>query len=346
MKYIVDEARLVDIADAIRGKTGKTDGITLEQMPIEIGGISGGSGGPLQAKTAYPSHSEQIITPDEDYYGLLAVTVEPVPLFPACVMSLSSPYSENQYYYNHDQLPEIPAEVLEEWPYVFIVQSLTSARVYGCKEKPYVHTADDGTTRLTIPDGGRVRYTVNRDASAWMQDAASVVTTSLALLGGGGWSVWWSNFDIPNGSADAEEIYFPASQPQTEQPADTTHFYYNGVRLPAIPADFLAEYPYVVIARGLDSGAVRLYGSKTGFYYYVDSGAGSEKIYVSANRMRSTLDAETNTWGEAETATSSTNLNLTTTWELLWAGQDIPKESVSATDIYFYGTPAVPDPVE
>lgn len=45
---------------------------------------SGGSGGPLQAKTAYPSHSEQIITPDDDYYGLVSVTVKPVPRLPAC----------------------------------------------------------------------------------------------------------------------------------------------------------------------------------------------------------------------------------------------------------------------
>jgi hypothetical protein len=50
---------------------------------------SDGAGGPLQAKTAYPSHSEQIITPDEDYYGLVSVTVKPVPKLPACVVSVA-----------------------------------------------------------------------------------------------------------------------------------------------------------------------------------------------------------------------------------------------------------------
>lgn len=34
--------KLTAIADAIRGKTGKTDGLTLEQMPTEIDGISVG----------------------------------------------------------------------------------------------------------------------------------------------------------------------------------------------------------------------------------------------------------------------------------------------------------------
>lgn len=40
---------------------------------------SEGGGGPLQAKTVYPSHSEQVVAPDEDYYGLVAVTVKAVP---------------------------------------------------------------------------------------------------------------------------------------------------------------------------------------------------------------------------------------------------------------------------
>lgn len=48
----------------------------------------GSQGGPLQAKTVYPSHSEQIVTPDEDYYGLVAVTVKPIPRLPACLSSV------------------------------------------------------------------------------------------------------------------------------------------------------------------------------------------------------------------------------------------------------------------
>lgn len=37
--------KLTAIADAIRGKTGKTDALTLEQMPGEIEGIQSGGGG-------------------------------------------------------------------------------------------------------------------------------------------------------------------------------------------------------------------------------------------------------------------------------------------------------------
>jgi hypothetical protein len=37
--------KLTAIADAIRGKTGKTDGLTLDQMAAEIAGIEAGGGG-------------------------------------------------------------------------------------------------------------------------------------------------------------------------------------------------------------------------------------------------------------------------------------------------------------
>lgn len=36
--------KLTAIADAIRGKTGKTDALTLDQMPGEIAGIQTGGG--------------------------------------------------------------------------------------------------------------------------------------------------------------------------------------------------------------------------------------------------------------------------------------------------------------
>ena len=65
--------------------------ISVKRLYGKINLVSGsaGGGGPLQAKTAYPSHSEQVIAPDEDYYGLVAVTVEPVPRLPVCVVSVA-----------------------------------------------------------------------------------------------------------------------------------------------------------------------------------------------------------------------------------------------------------------
>lgn len=42
---ICEKSDLVNVADAIREKTGKAEGMTIEQMAVEIEGISGGSGG-------------------------------------------------------------------------------------------------------------------------------------------------------------------------------------------------------------------------------------------------------------------------------------------------------------
>lgn len=42
MNYIIDSDQLTLIADAIRAKTGKSDMITVDEMPDEISGISGG----------------------------------------------------------------------------------------------------------------------------------------------------------------------------------------------------------------------------------------------------------------------------------------------------------------
>lgn len=65
--------KLTAIADAIRGKTGKTAGLTLEQMPIEIEGIQTGSapdgtsvtfgnvdGIPVEREEAYAISSEDL----------------------------------------------------------------------------------------------------------------------------------------------------------------------------------------------------------------------------------------------------------------------------------------------
>lgn len=48
-KYFVKEESLTAIADAIREKTGKTDALTLDQMPAEIAGINGNDGTLLYA---------------------------------------------------------------------------------------------------------------------------------------------------------------------------------------------------------------------------------------------------------------------------------------------------------
>ncbi len=77
--------KLAAIADAIRTKTGKTEAMTLDEMPSEISGIETGGGGGtpteiiLQTKTVTPTKSAQDVTADDGYDALEKVTVEPIP---------------------------------------------------------------------------------------------------------------------------------------------------------------------------------------------------------------------------------------------------------------------------
>lgn len=352
---ITNKEDLTAIADAIRSKTGKTNPLYVEQMPTEIEGIQTG-GGALQAKTAYPSHSEQVITPDEDYYGLVAVTVKPVPRLPVAVVSASSQAanvvetvvnlgvgvsvslpSGIEYYYNTEQLPEIPADVVEDYPYIVILHNFsTTFRLFGTKTKPYCITEEDGTFVLSFP-GEYVRYNYNVDADAWIIHS-TYANTNYKMHGAGWWAVWWANYDVPNGSPDAEEIYFPASTPQTEQPADATHFYYNGVRLPDIPPELINNYPNVAIIT-LPGGKIRAVGYVEGAYRDPNSDDGNCIRQTYGDRGRCDYDPESDTW------LTVSNGNYRDVFTVLhWANFDIPDGSVTATDIYFYGTLAVPDP--
>jgi hypothetical protein len=99
--------KLSAIGDAIRTKSGKTEKLTLDEMPAEIGGLSenldaelteqenlidtlqtslenkmigGGSVEPkLQEAEATPTESEQTLTPESGYDGFSKVTIHPIP---------------------------------------------------------------------------------------------------------------------------------------------------------------------------------------------------------------------------------------------------------------------------
>ena len=120
-------------------------------------------------------------------------------------------------------------------------------------------------------------------------------------------------------------------------------YYYNGVLLPEIFADVLAQYPYAWIRKNTTTGYYNLILTALQPYLYTDGtsiayGSGTSTTCVSYNIAISS----------AESATEWTYVNKEDTWHgldsartVLWSNHDIPNGSATATEIYFEGSEPV-----
>lgn len=80
-EYVIAQKQdLVNIAEAIRSKTGKETPMSIYDMPKEISSVIAGGEGEIavQSKTVNPTESQQIIMPDSGYDALSSVTVNAI----------------------------------------------------------------------------------------------------------------------------------------------------------------------------------------------------------------------------------------------------------------------------
>lgn len=172
---IMPKADYESACDATRAKTGKTDLIKSGELGTEIGGITVGSDIPDGTNVTF------------------GVVERP------------------KAYFNDVLLPAIPEDVLEQYPYAFIYKSATRYNLVFSKIKYWYQSSDDtcrnsdGTVKnywLTFENmaAGQTWAHRNDDWYYWGPSFSSGVV--------------WSNYDIPNGSADATEIYFEGTEPQ------------------------------------------------------------------------------------------------------------------------------------
>ena len=117
-------------------------------------------------------------------------------------------------------------------------------------------------------------------------------------------------------------------------------YYYNGVLLPEIPV--IEGYPYAWIRKRQVNSCYDL-AIADNIYYY-----SNKKMYLTGNEKWYQLS-----FSESESATEWTYLEdaIGSSWwnivsgeaDVMWSNFDIPKNSTTSTDIYFYGSEPVPE---
>lgn len=185
----------------------------------------------LTPLTIYPSHDEQVFSVGEgdEFDGYSVVTAKPVPREPVVQVGIaanklikgqidipvnigvsvgvSAEHWQAYAYYNGVRLPRIQDSVLASYPYAFIglVQSTGKYQVLASTKSMY------------YSGGAMRRQNSNSEPFIWCLADDAVWTTGSS--GNYSWTInddrilIWSNHDIPNGSADATEIYFTGSAP-------------------------------------------------------------------------------------------------------------------------------------
>lgn len=122
----------------------------------------------------------------------------------------------------------------------------------------------------------------------------------------------------------------------------STHALYNGVKLPIIPADILADYPYAWIRNNTQTGYYDLILA-TGNWFLSSTDTLNHNDSNACKWYRvATATAESATAWTYTTDTTSSGWGCESGRDLVWSNHDIPNGSATATDIYFEGTEVVP----
>lgn len=115
--------------------------------------------------------------------------------------------SDAEYFYifNDVELPHLPLEIVEEYPYLFIRGDGTNFDL-GCSKAPYYYTGS--SINPVNDDNVQAWYRFSKGDSAW--SFYKTDTGGWNLLGS---SLIWTNTDIPTPTIDSSTIYMNGSLP-------------------------------------------------------------------------------------------------------------------------------------
>ena len=127
--------KLKAIADAIRGKTGKTDGLTLDQMPTEIEGIHSGGGGeevfwggvnPTIPTRATCMYTRNVVYPHETVELIAFSQCEEMETFEA---PYYTGYTQHSHFFNCAKLKSIKMPRISALGSAYFIRQQTVASV-------------------------------------------------------------------------------------------------------------------------------------------------------------------------------------------------------------------------
>lgn len=233
-----------------------------------------------------------------------------------------------KFYYNGVLLPEIPSDVLANYPIclIYLKGDGTNYRLLAGTKIWYVSNG------IYIESSTYVVYTATLSSDAWVYEKQYTDNGNFGLGNG----IKWSNHTIPNGSSTSTTAYFPKCGVCQYT---TNKLDYNGVTLPSIPTERFATHPFVWIRKNLLSGYYDLCMDTAQWYYNNNNG-----IYPTANTTQywyripiATAGAYTE-WEFYKETTGEYTIDESRV--VLWSFQDI-SNGKNSTTVYLNGTSPV-----
>ena len=133
---------------------------------------------------------------------------------PDCIVEDTTQPPPPKYSYNGVVLPEIPADVLAQYPYAWIRNNTRTGYYDLCLSSSLWYASDADTISTDSYNTTGIQwYRVTKSApeEVWVFNQAW--TSSGGFGNESDRHIMWSNHDILNGSATATEIYFNGSEP-------------------------------------------------------------------------------------------------------------------------------------
>ena len=242
----------------------------------------------------------------------------------------------SKYYYNGVLLPEIPSDILSEYPNVFLYKWVDGGDINFMAAPANNKWYYDSTyQQIRISECSYKRYKYNADTDAWELRANHTDNGRWGTQSDVG-SVVWTNNTIPSGSVDSTTSWMNKCyvyEPVTEK------LDYNGVMLPPIPTEHIATNPYIWIRQNGSTGYYDLVMGAGCWYYnnalYCTSSATLYWYRIPIENVESATE-----WTFYKETTGSFGIDGSR--PVLWSLQDV-SNSINSTSVYFAGTDLVVD---